>query len=994
MARGASLLVPGVLFVPVGLALGGAIVWYGGDETSFGIGVFIMGAPLLFVFFAIGQLLTVLRARPSDIVLDAAGVRVEGGRHGGIAVPWSQLQGDACRLERGTDHGLTAGDILAANWSEGERAGTEIVHLVVTRGGTRLVLAEATTADERASLATLFESIQAGRGELDDDAASTEPVGDVELVRCGACGAAVVPTSAERIACHRCGAAVEIPERLRVRVRAGDALAKARTRIDRTVASLLDQPGALRTNLGFLLGGTAMVLAWPGAIAAAVWLYRQDNLAALRVLALLVFPLALIAGLFVLLRATLVDRVALRLLTLDFGARDPRRPGDPFGCRACGGPLPHAEQAVVVRCVYCEADNVLGLDLRARAHRSDTTASSLDDAIATRARERRRWRWRLLPAVLSTAAGAWLSWIAMRPLPLSHTLTAVGAEGDVVRVTTSAIDEHEPELSPDGTRVALLQGHDPVEIASVDRDGGGGRRRSGGGDGVVWSADGALVVLHDQGLSKREQGHAEGEASGSDYANRVGRPLQQIAGADPYAVTLATTPPLVGRADWAALGTREVPPRIDAVVPGRDASLSPDRTRLAFLRAGVHGDALATSVVGSAEVTVWLDDARPKSSPRFSPDGAWVVLAIDEGDAATPRRNLWLVDVRGGAARALTEGDADACEPSWGHDGWVYFAAHAYQRYDIFRVRPALPARDETAQAPAQQPLLAAGEAALSLARETSSQWAEHDPVLSADARSLAWFESWSRGDDDEHVGMHVRWRSLPDGAPQWLRRYGTQAQPQDWARTPAWTPGGDALVYVQADEIALLQRVALAAGASDAETLTAVRPADQGVGFNLTNPRVSPDGGSIAVQRRARNDAPWELVVIGPDAQVTSLGDGFRPVWSADGRELAFIRRERDRGVVHVVASGRLGGPTNVVSPKTLDVLGHARDAQGRWIFEHVTGPGTADLVRVEGDGRVRAITVGTADSGRPMPGPDGTLYFSSDAAGQYDLWRAQLRE
>lgn len=992
MARGASLLVPGVLFVPVGLVLGGAIAWYGGDETAIGIGLFVMGVPLLFVVFAIGQLLTVLRARPSDIVLDAEGVRVEGGVHGGVAVPWSQLQGDACRLESSTDRALTAGDILAANWSEHERSGAAIVHLVVLRGDERLVLAEATTADERASLATLFESIRAGRGELADDDASE--ASDVELVRCAGCGAAVMPTTAERIACHRCHTEVEVPERLRVRVRAGDALVKARSRIDRTVASLLEQPGALRTNLGFVVGGTAMVLAWPGAIAAAVWLYRQDNLAALRVLALLVFPLALIAGLFVLLRATLVDRVALRLLTLDFGARDPRRPGDPFGCRACGGPLPPVEQAVLVRCVYCDADNVLGLDLRARAGRSDATASSLDDAIAARARERRRWRWRLLPAVVMTAAGAWLSWVALRPLPRSHTLTAVSAEGELVRVTTSAIDEHEPELSPDGTRVALLEGHDPVVVATVDRDGGGARLRSGGGDAVVWAADGALIVLHDEGLSRREQGHAEGEASGSDFATRVGRPLQQIAGADPYAVTLVGTPTLVGRADWAALGTREVPPRFDGVVPGRDASLSPDGTQLAWLRSGVEGDALVTTVVGGAEVTVWLDDPRPKSSPRFSPDGARVVLAIDEGSAEAPRRNLWLVDLRDGSTAALTSGDADACEPSWGRDGWVYFAAHAYQRYDIFRVQPAAQTAPAAAKTPAPQPLLAAGEAAHALMRETSSQWHEHDPVLSADARALAWFESWSRGDDDEHVGMHVRWRSLPDGAPMWLRRYATQPTPQDWARTPAWMPGGDALVYVQADEIALLQRVALAAGASEAETIAAVRAPEQGVGFNLTNPRVSPDGRSIAVQRRAGADAPWELVVVGPDAQLTSLGAGARPVWSADGRELAFIRREHDRGVVHVVTSTHLDGPTKVVSPPTLDVLGHARDGQGRWIFEHVTGPGTADLVRVDDAHRVQAITIGTADSGRPMPAPDGTLYFSSNAAGQYDLWRARLRE
>ncbi|HTM21407.1 MAG TPA: hypothetical protein VL172_12890, partial [Kofleriaceae bacterium] len=71
-------------------------------------------------------------------------------------------------------------------------------------------------------------------------------------------------------------------------------------------------------------------------------------------------------------------------------------------CRSCGGPLPAAaEDRLVVACVYCGSDNLLGLDLRRQAARARSQERSV------RAATRRRWWARLrLLIVVPLAAGA------------------------------------------------------------------------------------------------------------------------------------------------------------------------------------------------------------------------------------------------------------------------------------------------------------------------------------------------------------------------------------------------------------------------------------------------------------------------------------------------------------------------------------------------------------------------------------------------------------
>src|SRR5262249_13070900 len=58
-------------------------------------------------------------------------------------------------------------------------------------------------------------------------------------------------------------------------------------------------------------------------------------------------------------RRALVGRRAFRRLITRLAARPPQNPSTPFGCRACGAPLPAlAEGTIVATCIYCRAANV------------------------------------------------------------------------------------------------------------------------------------------------------------------------------------------------------------------------------------------------------------------------------------------------------------------------------------------------------------------------------------------------------------------------------------------------------------------------------------------------------------------------------------------------------------------------------------------------------------------------------------------------------------
>ena len=369
------------------------------------------------VGFAIKHVRLALKLRPCDVLVGPRGLHIEGGRHRGPEIAWGELVPAGCAIAEEQVRRLTLAFILLRSLSlivgvamreEVNFAPAPVVRVwrlrIEVRGRGRFVLAEAESELERDSLQALLACIRAMCAGPSD----TPPAHDHDVLACPSCGAPAPAADAACVACAYCATPVEVPADVRERVRASEQTRASERQTNRRVQQLLDQPGAHATNLTYALAAVPMALAWPAVVAVAVVQARAGVMSFTSVAPLVVFPLAIVLGSFTLLRARLVNRIALRLLTLGFAAREPGRPGAPHLCRRCGGALVTHPHEVVARCIFCRADNILGLDLRGEATVRVDEAQGLAAALRHRARERAIW-FALAPVALAlVAAGAWI----------------------------------------------------------------------------------------------------------------------------------------------------------------------------------------------------------------------------------------------------------------------------------------------------------------------------------------------------------------------------------------------------------------------------------------------------------------------------------------------------------------------------------------------------------------------------------------------------------
>jgi hypothetical protein len=412
----ASAAFPGLAIVVLGGWLMYALA--DADKTGFEIAFAVMACGGLLLYYAWVHARLAMEERPSDVILDADGLRIEGGARDGLAIAWSEIGDSRCRLQHEVEERLTAGRLLMnlplmvismVAEVDATRGMTEKAQvsklLVVTKSGDATMVAEGDLAIERNSLEQLAATIRSGRW-YGGDAGSHKSrekksrqgpgpgSGAPANIACSNCGAVVAPTSEPDVACRFCGVAVRIPEEVRQRVAAASELAsRRRTGMAHLERLLESQPSARFANLTMWLAAFPIALAWPLSAGLLLWEAFHDALTLKQAAALLVLPLLLTFGAFLLARGRLTDRFALHAVVIGFGARDPVRPGEPYRCRACDAALPGATGTPVVHCLYCNQASVLGLDLRGDAHEASQEHASLERALADRSSE--RWLWRL-----------------------------------------------------------------------------------------------------------------------------------------------------------------------------------------------------------------------------------------------------------------------------------------------------------------------------------------------------------------------------------------------------------------------------------------------------------------------------------------------------------------------------------------------------------------------------------------------------------------------
>jgi DNA-directed RNA polymerase subunit RPC12/RpoP len=363
----------------------------------------VVAGPLLLILGSI-HLSRVRSNPPTDAVIGPGGIRVLGRD---LTFDWEQIVPSRTEVVITEEPKLSIGNVLSRAQSamnQGEElealmdeGGSEEELALVTVGrlmtpladGDIVTVAKADDRIEMESLEALCETVRA----VDEGGppAPRSRQGDVQILACENCSAPVRPEDAESVSCPHCGSRIPVPQPLRERVRAARRVAERRRDTQQVVRDLVSQPGADGTRrlvqLATIVAAASWVVTW--VLVAVLWLAGALTLVALLLLAGTAF--ALTWALYFVLRLHMTSRGALRLLTLRFGARPPAREGDSHQCRTCGAPLEAGADEMVVKCVYCDADNILPLDLRRESLASEGDALDLDEVMDERRRDRKRY---------------------------------------------------------------------------------------------------------------------------------------------------------------------------------------------------------------------------------------------------------------------------------------------------------------------------------------------------------------------------------------------------------------------------------------------------------------------------------------------------------------------------------------------------------------------------------------------------------------------------
>jgi hypothetical protein len=452
---------------------------------------------LVLWFFASEASALAAREAPSDLIFEGGRLRVDGGPLHGHALAIADIDPEHCEVveDLADTRGALAHWLISlatlGRWRP-QRWRRAYVLRVRTRDGETTELARSDDAEEIQSLRELADSLAALAGETAEPA----PSDAVGFLRCSACDAPLAPADADHATCPHCDHPTTMPIDLRERIRAPQIAARGPA-VQRRLMRLLRRPGWGFAAFWLRWGRRLMNLAWVTAILGlfAMWLVHasipEPHAPALRVsegyptpwqrdvvlaIGLVAIALALVGAN---LAAMLSSRRALRIISLRLGAIPPVRDGAPSTCHRCGGPLPEARGIIVVGCVYCDADNVVGTDLRLVARRVHGQTTSIADAI----RHRRRARLRLLVVI---AASAGVVTLFVRELAWSIDLVPERLPHESYACTSC----HNAEIKNDGRR---------RRITVTDR----GVTRSGAvpADAVAWVECGQPCVVEIEGAS-------------------------------------------------------------------------------------------------------------------------------------------------------------------------------------------------------------------------------------------------------------------------------------------------------------------------------------------------------------------------------------------------------------------------------------------------------------------------------------------------------------
>jgi Tol biopolymer transport system component/DNA-binding winged helix-turn-helix (wHTH) protein len=471
-----------------------------------------------------------------------------------------------------------------------------------------------------------------------------------------------------------------------------------------------------------------------------------------------------------------------------------------------------------------------------------------------------RW-WLGLGIAALTVVAVVLVMTSRRPQPVPESQTEPVR---VLPLTSSAGNEVDPAVAPDGSRVVygwhrsdpensdlfvqLLDGGSPLQIT----DG------PGHDDSPVWSPDGTQV-----GFVRRQ-----GEECQILLVSALGGATQTLGPCgDPHYDDMDWSPDGRWLAYAVGAGTNASPRRIQQLnvdtlerrfltTPPADyfgdhsPAISPDGRTIAFARALSPGvEDLYLAPVEGGEARRLTTDNRDVTGLDWSGDGERLFFSSDRAGTY----NLWEIPVDGGELRMIAGGGSKIKDPSVSVQGkTVAFESWIYE-INIWQ----LSLVNESDVAPS--------------ALISSTQW-DYAPAVSPDGTRLAFTSTRS--------GSHELWLAASDGSnPTQLTSF-----EGPWTGMPDWSPDGKELVFVARPEGPADLYVVSTAGAPP-RRLTS-DPGDE------IAPSWSRDGRNIYFgSRRSGSWEIWRIDGEGDGAiQVTTQG-GYAAVESEDGKWLFFTK-------------------------------------------------------------------------------------------------------
>lgn len=509
--------------------------------------------------------------------------------------------------------------------------------------------------------------------------------------------------------------------------------------------------------------------------------------------------------------------------------------------------------------------------------------------------------------------------------------------GNTVRVSADAELELDPQLSPDGTRIAYTAGavgSTRLYVKQVN----GGTPLAVADTGALphrlpqWSPDGTTLWFQGEGGIYR---------------------VAALGGAPRLVV-----------ADHPGHGRALSP------------ALSPDGTRLAW----VHDDRLMIRTLADDRDTAITGIKQPHS-PAWSPDGRRIAVVSDNaafvlGGAPPALRTsnlgniassaLWLVDAGGTRAPVqVATADQRALSPTWSpNSSWLLYLSDHEGSRDVYRLAIS---SDMRPSGPPQRLTVGLGAHSIALSRDGTrlayATFGFHNNIFTVDVAngsevSVRQATALTRGSQTIE-GLAVS----PDG--RWLAYDSDLSGDQELWRIP--TEGGEP------------------------ERLTE-SPADDFL------PAWSPDGNTLAFY--AFQDGRRRLMTVpssgGRVRQVVDDGTDDRyPSWSPDGLRLLFSRELNGRYDIFEIARGSdttwsaarrlttIGGNASRWSPNGMQFLFFAGEPH-RLVVAAFANPDSA-----------RTLVTGDGTRSDPIPAlaewdPDGLriFYKAFDASGEGSLW------